>query len=194
MATNFPGSLDSFTNPSASDAMDSVTVPHATQHANLNDAVEALESKVGVDGSAVTSSLDYQLNAIGTWINFTPTWSFTSGTINPNVATGRYMVVKELVIIQAMLRVNSVSGSGDLQLIVPSAAAMDATLTSFWSGGYGTTYDANTLVHTAVMPYHSGSNTIFNFRYHGGFICTSTSPITWANNDELFCTIIGEKP
>jgi hypothetical protein len=61
MATNFPGSLDSFTNPSASDAMDSVTVPHATQHANLNDAVEALQSKVGVDGSAVTTSLDYKV-------------------------------------------------------------------------------------------------------------------------------------
>jgi hypothetical protein len=41
--------------------MDSVTVPHATQHADLNDAVEALEAKVGVDGSAVTTSLDYQV-------------------------------------------------------------------------------------------------------------------------------------
>jgi len=41
--------------------MDSVTVPHATQHTNLNDAVEALEAKVGVDGSAVTSSLDYKV-------------------------------------------------------------------------------------------------------------------------------------
>lgn len=62
MATNFPSSLDSFTNPSASDKMDSVTVPHATQHANLNDAVEALEAKVGADGSAVTSSHDYILS------------------------------------------------------------------------------------------------------------------------------------
>ena len=61
MATNFPSSLDSFTNPSGTDAMDSVTVPHATQHADLNDAVEALEAKVGVDGSAVTSSLDYKV-------------------------------------------------------------------------------------------------------------------------------------
>ena len=61
MTTNFPGSLDSFTNPSATDAMDSVTVPHATQHADLNDAVEALQAKVGVDGSAVTTSLDYKV-------------------------------------------------------------------------------------------------------------------------------------
>ena len=61
MTTNFPTSLDAFTNPSATDAMDSVTVPHATQHADLNDAVEALQAKVGVDGSAVTTSLDYKV-------------------------------------------------------------------------------------------------------------------------------------
>lgn len=37
------------------------TVSHADQHANVNDAVEALEAKVGVNGSAVTSSLDYKV-------------------------------------------------------------------------------------------------------------------------------------
>jgi len=58
---NFPTSLDSLTNPTSGDLMNSVTVPHATQHANLNDAVEALEAKVGVDGSAVTTSLDYKV-------------------------------------------------------------------------------------------------------------------------------------
>ena len=61
MASNFPSSLDSFTNPSSSDAMDSVSVPHATQHSDLNDAVEALQAKVGADSSAVTSSLDYKV-------------------------------------------------------------------------------------------------------------------------------------
>ena len=56
MPTNFPTSLDTLTNPTSTDAMNSATVPHASQHANLNDAVEALEAKVGVNGSAVTSS------------------------------------------------------------------------------------------------------------------------------------------
>ena len=67
MATSFPSGLDSFTNPTADDSLNSDTVPHADQHANLNDAVEALEAKVGADSSAVTSSLDYkvaQLEAI----------------------------------------------------------------------------------------------------------------------------------
>jgi hypothetical protein len=59
MATNFPASLDSLTNPSAGDSLSSPS--HAAQHANVNDAVEALQAKVGVDGSAVTSSLDYKV-------------------------------------------------------------------------------------------------------------------------------------
>jgi hypothetical protein len=59
MATNFPTSLDSLTNPAAGDSLSSPS--HAGQHANVNDAVEALEAKVGVDGSAVTTSLDYKV-------------------------------------------------------------------------------------------------------------------------------------
>jgi len=59
MATNFPASLDTLTNPSASDTLDSP--PHDEQHADANDAIEALQAKVGVDGSAVTTSLDYKV-------------------------------------------------------------------------------------------------------------------------------------
>ena len=77
MATNFPSGLDSFTNPSATDSMDSVSVPHASQHANLNDAVEALEAKVGVDGSADTDSLDYKV------ANFTNKLGSGSGNTYP---------------------------------------------------------------------------------------------------------------
>jgi len=64
MAINYPTSLDTFTNPTSSDAMNSVTVPHATQHSDLNDAVEALEAKVGIDGSAVATSLEYRVNVL----------------------------------------------------------------------------------------------------------------------------------
>lgn len=62
MATNFPTSLDTFTNPTATDTLDSP--PHDQQHANINDAVEALEAKVGINSSADTNSLDYKVNNI----------------------------------------------------------------------------------------------------------------------------------
>ena len=67
MATNFPSSLDTFTNPSSSDLMNSVTVPHNEQHANANDAIEALQAKVGVDSSADTSSLEYRVGSLETF-------------------------------------------------------------------------------------------------------------------------------
>ena len=60
MATGFPTSLDALTNPTSTDALTSPS--HADQHANANDAIEALQAKVGVDSSAVATSLDYKVN------------------------------------------------------------------------------------------------------------------------------------
>lgn len=62
MATNFPTSLDSLTNPTSGDSLNSPS--HSTQHANANDAIEALQAKVGVDNSNVTTSLDYKIRNI----------------------------------------------------------------------------------------------------------------------------------
>ena len=56
MAINFPTGLDSLTNPTSSDNLNSPD--HAVQHANANDIVEALEVKVGINGSADTNSID----------------------------------------------------------------------------------------------------------------------------------------
>jgi hypothetical protein len=51
MATIYPGSLDSFTNPLSTDTLatagGSTAIPHANQHANLNDAVLAIQTKLG---------------------------------------------------------------------------------------------------------------------------------------------------
>ncbi len=64
MATNFPTSLDNLTNPAGSDPVNNPS--HATQHANINDAIEVLEEKVGVNNSAVTTSLDYRVRQLET--------------------------------------------------------------------------------------------------------------------------------
>ena len=59
MSTQFPTDLDSLTNPGPTDPMDAPGLEHDVQHTNLNDIVEAIQAKVGVDGSAVATSLDY---------------------------------------------------------------------------------------------------------------------------------------
>ena len=56
MATNYPNSLDILQNPSATDALNSSLVPHHLQHTNANDAIEALQTVLGVNpaGSHLT--------------------------------------------------------------------------------------------------------------------------------------------
>lgn len=66
MSTNFPSALDTFTNPNGSDSLNAAAVPHAEQHANANDAIEALQAKVGINGSAVATSLDYRISTAET--------------------------------------------------------------------------------------------------------------------------------
>ena len=56
MATSFPTGLDALTNPISTNTLASPS--HAGQHTNANDAIEALQAKVGVNGSAVATSID----------------------------------------------------------------------------------------------------------------------------------------
>lgn len=62
MSANFPSSL-----PAAGTASSSATLAaagHTALHNNLADEVRALGTKVGVDGSAITTSLDYKLSGV----------------------------------------------------------------------------------------------------------------------------------
>jgi len=56
MASSFPNGLDSFTDPLATDTLDDPD--HAILHADINDAVEKLEAKVGINSSGDATSLD----------------------------------------------------------------------------------------------------------------------------------------
>ena len=51
MASNYPGSLDSFNNPTGTTKTDATGFEHATQHANANDAIEAIEAELGTTPS-----------------------------------------------------------------------------------------------------------------------------------------------
>jgi len=60
VSTNFPVSLDSFVDPQGNQSLNNP--PHSAQHANANDAILALQTKVGINNSADTTSLDYIAN------------------------------------------------------------------------------------------------------------------------------------
>ena len=56
---NYPTSLDVLANPTTSNPLNSPS--HAGQHSDANDAIEALEAKVGANSSAVSTSHDYKI-------------------------------------------------------------------------------------------------------------------------------------
>lgn len=59
MATNFPAtSLDTFPSAATLAAETLATNPHSSLHGDLGDSVAALEAKVGINASAVTTSVD----------------------------------------------------------------------------------------------------------------------------------------
>jgi hypothetical protein len=85
VATSYPGGLDNFTNPTSTDKLDSATVPHATQHANTNDAIEAIENELGTNPKGASASVSARLGTIETSVT---NISLTPGPTGATGATG----------------------------------------------------------------------------------------------------------
>jgi hypothetical protein len=64
VATSFPENLDNFINPDSNTPLSNPS--HSEQHQNANDAIEALQTKVGIDGSSNSNSLDYRVSQLET--------------------------------------------------------------------------------------------------------------------------------
>jgi hypothetical protein len=66
MPTNFPTSVDNFTNPTANDSLNLPS--HSTQHANANDAIEAVEDYL-LNGAGRSGLLLVKTQTIGTGVS-----------------------------------------------------------------------------------------------------------------------------
>lgn len=64
MAVNFPTSLDTTTQLPTESASTPLATNHVVAHTNLALAIIALETKLGVDSSAVTTTHDYKLSGV----------------------------------------------------------------------------------------------------------------------------------
>lgn len=86
--TNYPTSLDSLVNPSSSDT--TTAVDHAAQHANVNDAVEALEAKLGIGSSVAASGKLLRGTGVGesAWDKDAPTGTIV-GTSDSQTLTNK---------------------------------------------------------------------------------------------------------
>ena len=61
MTTLFPGALDNFTDPTGTAMLGATTPKHSEHHANINDAIEAIEATIGETGSTDPASVEKRL-------------------------------------------------------------------------------------------------------------------------------------
>lgn len=89
MSTNFPGAVDDNTTlPNPSPTSNTLTVSHAAQHANENDAIKALEAKLGI-GSSTPSAGKFLVgtsNGVSSWGNPAAGGDLTGTFPNPTLA------------------------------------------------------------------------------------------------------------
>lgn len=64
MSTNFPTSLDTFVDPTPFNNLSDPAVLHSTQHANLNDSMLAVQTKVGSNGTGIIAEMAGPVTAI----------------------------------------------------------------------------------------------------------------------------------
>jgi hypothetical protein len=86
MASTYPSSLDNFTNPLNTDKLNNP--PHATQHADNNDAIEALQAKVGTGASTPTNNTFLIGNGTGTSAYSALTSAQLAARISDETGTG----------------------------------------------------------------------------------------------------------
>jgi hypothetical protein len=189
--TSFPTSLDTLTNPQATDPQNSPS--HAGQHANANDAIEALEAKVGIDSSAVTTSLDYRVNALEDTpsliaVNFagaggTETYtgdpgpgSVVAGQIHAGVGTTSTFTVDTGLPWPCFL-LGAVADGGELKSSQPSSFAMGNVTTT---GGRIEAIDSAAFawgnsVEGGIITSSGRSSVAFGYAYGGSIVSSGSS-------------------
>jgi hypothetical protein len=215
MATNFPASLDTLTNPTSSDSLSSPS--HSAQHANVNDAVEAIETalldgaplhiddaneRVGVGNVSPSYKLDVtgDINAtgdlriggtqVGEWIDYSGTQTFGGLTVGNGTLVSFYSRVKDIVFMRGYFQLGSTSTmTGPLDMLVP--AASQAAIIQEWTG-HARFWDQSLNVFYAGTPVSIGSST-YRMSYMGvtagllgNYDLSPTAPFTWTTGDAFF--------
>jgi len=62
MTTSFPTTIDVLPNPTSTTLLEQPGLKHSDQHINSNDAIEAIQTKLGVNFSSTQNSIDYICN------------------------------------------------------------------------------------------------------------------------------------
>lgn len=146
MATNFPTSVDNFTNPTANDSLNLPS--HSTQHANANDAIEAIETTLFAGG----------INYSGLVHINTTSFTTASSVIFNNVFSSSY----ENYVIKV---VHTSTNQGSVCSMRLRASGTDDSSSNYRYWGY------NAMTVTGVTSYGNNATSVWL-----GSV-TSTSPV-----------------
>ena len=181
MASTFPTSLDTFTNPTATSLLTSPS--HSLSHSDLNDAVEALEAKVAI-GNTV----------LGTYTAYTPT--FTSGlTVGDGTFSSAYARVNNLTHYYGTFTFGSTSSITAATVTISLPTTAHSSITGLGFPGFNSSvvnfYDVSGFLSvygfaavnsaTAARIYAS----IASGTYPQLATLSSTIPFTWAAGDVI---------
>lgn len=170
MATSFPTSLDALTNPTGSSSLTSPD--HAGQHTDANDAIEALQAKVGVNSSAVTSSLDYKITT-GIPSGVINMWATTTAPTGWLICDGATVSRTTYAALFAVISTTYGAGDGSTTFNLPSMKgkvpvglnSADAAFDSMGLSGGAKTHTLDTSempVHTHTQDSHNHTQNSHN--------------------------------
>jgi hypothetical protein len=176
MASTYPTSLDSFTNPTATDLLTSPS--HAQQHSDINDAVAAVQTKLAI-GNTV----------IGTYTAYTPT--LTNITIGNGTITAYYCRVNDFVhaIGKILFGSTTVVTGANINATLPVNADTSPTNVP-WGWVSFVDQSAGSIVQGTNSLSGSGDRAWFQVLVATGSYATmsnisATVPFTWADTDYI---------
>lgn len=123
MPTSYPGGYDAFSNPGAGDAMFSPS--HSAQHANVNDAVEAIQAELGLSPSGaeatVTAALALKAPLASPTLTGTPAApTAVAGTSTTQVATTAFAAAGDASVRQAIVPAQQYGAEGSVLRNLPT--------------------------------------------------------------------------
>jgi hypothetical protein len=166
---NFPTSLDNFTNPISTDNLNNPS--HFLQHADANDAIEAVEAKIGIGTATAASATSGQVlmartGGTSVWANV---GTVTNGLVSGGTVTGAFIsggTASNPMFVAPEETVNIVatasSGTVNTDFLTAGVTFATANATANWvvniRGNSGTTLDSLLTVGQAISHTYLNTN------------------------------------
>jgi hypothetical protein len=189
MASAYPGGLDSFTNPVSTDLTNSVTVPHATQHADNNDAIEAVQAELGVDPAGASATVVARLDLMDVRNTGYTTTATAAGTTTLTASSNHTQFFTGVTTQTVVLPVTSTLVLGDKFRVVNNSTGV----VTVQSSGANTIYAqaAKTEAEYTVILTSGTDENSWSAEYSGFKVITGTGSNVLATSPTLVTPTLG---